>query len=84
MQSLAAVEDGSFCVKTLALLAASQHSLSKMNASVQGCKPSYAGRMGCLIDACKIFVNLQSSWKSLTGKMKTFCDRRINGFHLIA
>lgn len=34
MQSLVAVEDGSFCVKTLSLLAGSQHSLSKMNASV--------------------------------------------------
>lgn len=34
MQSLVAVKDGSFCVKTLALLAGSQYSLSRMNASV--------------------------------------------------
>lgn len=61
MQSLVAVEDGSFCVKTLVPLAGSQGSPSKMNASVQGCKPSFTGRMGCLVDACKIFVNLQSS-----------------------
>lgn len=53
MQSVVAGEDGSFCVKTLALLA--------INASVQFCKPSCAGRMGCLTDAFKILVNLQSS-----------------------
>lgn len=48
MQSLVVVDDGSFCVKRLALLAGSQHTLSKMNASVQGCKPSCAGRMGAV------------------------------------
>lgn len=53
MQSLVAVEDESLGVKTVALLAGSQCSLSKINASVQGCKPSSAGRMGCLTDAFK-------------------------------
>ncbi|NWT86568.1 PHF11 protein, partial [Lanius ludovicianus] len=54
VQSLVAVEDGSFCVKTFALLAGSQDSPSEMNASVQGCKPSFTGRMGCLVDAFRI------------------------------
>lgn len=61
MQSLVVVEDGSFCVKTLALPSASL-GLSVLNkyAFLEGCKPSHIVKMIHLVYAYKVFESLQS------------------------